>query len=78
MLAGTELLDNCQPTPGTREPVPKLVQLLALVEDSKVARQISGLAPPRSQVIVEPSQLRLWLAGLVLLSRPMLFRAWPP
>jgi hypothetical protein len=38
-----------------REHWPSIVQTVPLVEASKVVHQTSGLEPPRSQVIVEPS-----------------------
>src|SRR5258708_7660425 len=47
-------------------------------EHSKVVRQTSGLVPPRNQVRVEPSKVRLWVAGPLLLSRPMFLRLCPP
>src|SRR5437899_12686377 len=57
---------------------PRFVQALPSDEYSKVVRQTSGLVPPRIQVRVEPSKVRLWAAGPVLLSRPMLLRLCPP
>jgi hypothetical protein len=54
-----------------RAPAPKFVQVRPSVERSNVVRQTSGLVPPRSQVMVEPSKLRLWVAGSVLFKRPM-------
>ncbi len=66
---GSETLVNCQP-PAMRAPAPRLAHSVPLVEKSKVVPQTSGLAPPRSQVMVEPSKLRLWVAGSVLFSRP--------
>ena len=61
-----------------RDPAPRLTQSTPLVEASKVVRQTSGLAPPRSQVMLEPSEVRLCVAGSVLISRPMFVRATPP
>src|SRR2546427_923000 len=61
-----------------RLPPPRFVHEAPSGEYSKVVRQTSGLAPPRSQVRVEPSKVRLWVAGPVLLSRPMLVRLCPP
>ncbi len=72
----TDTLVHCQPPAGsaggplTRLPAPRLSQSVPLVEASSVARQTSGLVPPRSQVRVEPSKVRLWVAGSVLFSRP--------
>src|SRR5260221_1378869 len=75
-LAGIANPANCQP-PGARSPAPRAVQSFPLVEASKVARQTSGVAPPRSQVMVEPSEARLCVAASVLLSRPIMFRVCP-
>src|SRR5260221_9994534 len=75
---------SCQPPacpagrPGTRMPAPRFVHEAPLGEYSKVVRQTSGLVPPRIQVKVEPSKVRLWVAGPVLSSRPMLVRLCPP
>src|SRR2546428_7541553 len=64
--------------PGMRIPPPRFVHEAPSSEYSKVVRQTSGLVPPRIQVRVEPSKVRLWVAGPVLLSRPMLVRLCPP
>src|SRR5712664_4079869 len=75
---------SCQPPacpagrPGMRMPPPRLVHALPSGEYSKVVRQTSGLVPPRIQVRVEPSKVRLWVAGPLLLRRPMLLRLCPP
>src|SRR5712692_10228074 len=75
---------SCQPPacpagrPGMRMPPPRLVHEAPSGEYSKVVRQTSGQVPPRIQVRVEPSKVRLWVAGPVLLSRPMLVRLCPP
>src|SRR5260221_6298058 len=62
-----------------RLPAPRSVHTgPPLGENSKVVRQTSGLVPPRIQVNVEPSKVRLWVAGPVLLSRPILLRLCPP
>src|SRR5713226_5089125 len=61
-----------------RMPAPRFDHELPSGEYSKVVRQTSGLVPPRIQVRVEPSKARLWVAGPVLLSRPMLLRLCPP
>src|SRR5437899_10482947 len=61
-----------------RTPAPRFDQELPSGEYSKVVRQTSGLVPPRIQVRVEPSKVRLWVAGPVLLSRPMKLRLCPP
>src|SRR5437899_12799375 len=57
---------------------PRFVHAAPSGEYSKVVRQTSGLVPPRIQVRVEPSNVRLWVAGPVLLSRPRLLRLCPP
>src|SRR3989442_11967654 len=57
---------------------PRFVHDAPSDEYSKVVRQTSGPVPPRIQVRVEPSKVRLWVAGPVLLSRPMLMRPCPP
>ncbi|MCX5905484.1 MAG: hypothetical protein NTV89_18900 [Proteobacteria bacterium] len=49
--------------PGMRTPVPRLPHWLPSAEISNVVRQISGLAPPRNQVTVEPAEPRTWVAG---------------
>src|SRR2546427_129482 len=69
--------DNCQP-PGMRVAAPKVSQPAPLVDTSKLVRQTSGPVPPRSQVMLTPSKARFWVAGPVLLSRPMLVRLCPP
>jgi hypothetical protein len=62
-----------------RLPAPSLNQSVPLlVEASKLVRQTSGLAPSRSQVMVEPSHEKVSVAGSVLLRRPMPLRVWPP
>src|SRR5712692_7793549 len=62
-----------------RLPAPRFVHTVPPSgEYSKVVRHTSGLVPPRVQVTVEPSKVRLWVAGPVLLSRPMLARLCPP
>src|SRR6266852_1787963 len=61
-----------------RMPPPRLVHEAPSGEYSKVVRQTSGLAPPRIQVRVEPSKVRLWVAGPLLLRRPRLVRLCPP
>src|SRR6266700_2020644 len=61
-----------------RMPPPRLVHEAPSAEYSKVVRQTSGLVPPRIQVRVEPSKVRLWVAGPVLLSRPKEPRLCPP
>ena len=48
---------SCQP-PLMRIGSAKKAQSVPLVESSKVAREISGLAPPRSQVIFEVLKAR--------------------
>src|SRR5271157_3733558 len=75
-LVGTLAPVSCHP-PAVRVPLPREVQLAPSVETSKVVRQTSGLAPPRSQVIVEPKTLRLLVTGSVLLRRPRLPQGWP-
>src|SRR2546425_12102380 len=60
-----------------RMPPPRFSQELPSGEYSKVVRQTSGLVPPRIQVRVEPSKVRLWVAGPVLSSRPMELRLCP-
>src|SRR6266481_5738458 len=69
VLVGRVSPVSCQP-PGMRMPAPRLVHAVPSGEYSKVVRQTSGLVPPRVQVTVEPSKVRLWVAGPVLLSRP--------
>ena len=59
-------------------PPPRFVHAEPSGEYSKLVRQTSGLVPPRIQVRVEPSKVRLWVAGPVLSSRPMLLRLCPP
>src|SRR5713226_6641799 len=59
-------------------PPPRFVHEAPSSEYSKVVRQTSGLAPPRIQVRVEPSKVKLWVAGPVLLRRPRLLRLCPP
>src|SRR2546429_9148311 len=61
-----------------RSPEPTLLQSRPLVEVSKPARQTSGPGPPRSQVIVEPSNERDSIEGSVLLSCPTLEQTWLP
>src|SRR2546427_770504 len=61
-----------------RMAAPRFVHEEPSGEYSKVVRQTSGLVPPRIQVRVEPSKVKLWVAGPVLLSRPMLLRLCPP
>src|SRR6266446_3110821 len=74
---------SCQPPacpagrPGMRMPAPRFDQELPSGEYSKVVRQTSGLVPPRIQVRVEPSKVRLWVAGPVLSIRPTLVRLCP-
>ena len=51
-LLGRETLLNRQP-PEMRAGAARAFQVLPLVETSKVARQTSGLVPPRNQVILE-------------------------
>src|SRR5207245_6373137 len=68
---------SCQP-PGMRMPPLRFIHEAPSDEYSKVVRQTSGLVPPRVQVRVEPSKVRLWVAGPVLLSLPMLVRPCPP
>src|SRR4051812_9480320 len=72
VLVGRESPASCQP-PGMRSPAPRLNQA-PLVAASKVVRQTSGLAPPRSQVILVPSKTRLAFAGIELFNRPMFVR----
>src|ERR1035438_5651885 len=60
-MGGRAIPVNCHP-PGTRCPAPRLVQSTPLVEVSKVASQASGLVPPRSQVMLELSEVRLCVA----------------
>src|SRR2546428_11457427 len=60
-----------------RIPGPRFVQELPSGEYSKVVRQTSGLAPTRIQVRVAPSKVRLWVAGPVLLRRPIRLRLCP-
>src|SRR2546425_11261962 len=69
---------SCQPPacpagrPGMRVPAPRFVhELPPSGEYSKVVRQTSGLVPPRVQVRVEPSKVRLWVAGPGMFRRPM-------
>src|SRR6266404_4715159 len=59
---------NCQP-PEIRVPFPKSVQTLPSVEFWKLVRHTSGDEPPRSQVIVEPTYVRLCVAGEVFCKR---------
>src|SRR6185503_7149627 len=67
----------CQP-PAIRSPDPRWIQSAPLVEASKIVRQISGPEPPRSQVMFEPSIVRLSVAGSVLFNRPIQLRVSPP
>src|ERR1035437_3845994 len=69
-FAAKESPPSCHP-PVIRVPAPTPNQLVPSVEISKLVRDSSGLAPPRSHVIVEQSKLRDWVAASVLLSRPM-------
>src|SRR5947209_3995937 len=61
-----------------RVAVPRLVQSPPLAFCSKKTFATSGLAPPRSQVIVEEFHVRLWVALVVLFSRPKREREEPP
>src|SRR5688572_12121317 len=63
--------------PGIRVPGPKPTQLVPLVPNSKEVRQTSGVEPVRNQVTVDPSKVRVWLAGVGLSNRPMRVRATP-
>src|SRR5437870_3647542 len=76
-LAGMLNPLTCQP-PGIREPISALTQSSPSAEKSKAVYEISGPVPPRSQVIVEPSWLRLCVGGPVLFSRPKALRGCPP
>src|SRR5438105_13233074 len=49
---------SCQP-PGIGEPTPALTQSSPSAEKSKVVCETSGLVPPRSHVIIDPSWLKL-------------------
>src|SRR5207245_1520125 len=78
VLVGRANPASCQP-PGMRMPPPRSVhELPPSGEYSKVVRQTSGLVPPRVQLRVEPSKVRLWVAGSVLWTRPILLRLCPP
>src|SRR5438477_1263741 len=77
--AGTPKPLTRQP-PATGKPAPALTQSSPSAEKSKLARETSGLVPPLSQVIVEPSLLkaRLSVGVSVLLNRPIADRRCPP
>src|SRR5437879_444881 len=64
--------------PATGKPAPALTQSAPSAEKSKLVRETSGLVPPLSQVMVEPSWFRLSVGASVLLNRPSADRRSPP